>query len=255
MAKRKIAFIGATSIEPYFAGLIYDFFADIEDFTVSPTRAEFLQMYYGEDTSCPSFTVSYKGATFQLKRGVKIGNSCSGYLGQTVSPASLSGRGVSISYSGYSVVNEAERAINLEVVYGENLLLIRAGNYNSARANSLEWLWLFDTDGTSLIFCETNSITTGNFSSVDFQTDTNSIAYCIAPICSYTTSNNNIDIYDYIIMKRKTGKVKVAVFHVDELKSCSPVPANTLLTIENKKYLSIGTHLLVEIEEANNHDV
>lgn len=253
MAKRKVQYIGVTSEEPYFMGLIYDFFADIEDFTVTPTKTEVLSMFTSADSNeFPHFSVSYNGIVFDVGRTSKSGLSSGYYLRANTSGVQDTTYVSNIVFlsTGFSPTYETTRQCTLEVVYGANILAI-IPQYSS----QIPGIILFFKDENSNIFyCARTMQSSGNWklSTVGFHTNATSVEYKIAPVCSYTVGVNQIDMYDYIILKRGSDAEKISVIHSSDIFYCSPVTRNKILTIDNKKYKSVATDCVVQIEEGNN---
>lgn len=234
-------------------GMIYDFFADIEDFTVTPTKTEVLSMFTSADSNeSPHFSVSYNGIVFDVGRHDQSGLSSGYYLRANTSGVqdTIYASNIEFLSTGFSPTYETTRQCTLEVVYGANILAIIPQYYSQIPGIIL----FFKDENSNIFYCARTMQSSGNWklSTVGFHTNATSVEYKIAPVCSYTVGVNQIDMYDYIILKRGSGAEKISVIHSSDIFYCSPVTRNKILTIDNKKYKSVATDCVVQIEEGNN---
>lgn len=251
MAKRKVQYVGLNSTEPAFMGLVYDFFADIEDFTVTPTKEEVLSMFTSANASeYPHFSVSYNGIVFDVARPSKTYQASAYVISTNISGVQDTTSGhmsdIKFLWSSYNSTSIQERQCTIDVIYNSNILVI-----GSQYGSLTQGIMLFFKDENANVFygakSNGNTYWEWDLSTLAFYTNAESIEYRIVPICKYTVGTNNIDMYDYIILKQNSINEKTSVIHTNEIFYCSPVTANKILTIGNKKYKSIGTNCIVQI--------
>lgn len=249
--------VSKTSNEQSFLEELYDAFLEIDDVTLSPTK-ENIGNFFVDTSSGYSFTLTYKNAIqITFTRNGTLSTRTTLRFTISVGGTSIPSSYViwSMSSSSSLLYNEtATRIAKFIFVISDNAIEMGFFKYDAdyfavssnsgSDKNNNYYLFIPIAENSVTTYLYKSDIT--NVTSVSDKTfykmDEN-VPYKIAQSFNYSVPNNGIQIRDCSTLLSNSERV----IDIDGLINCTTVPVNTVLTIGNKEYFSLGTDCIVEI--------
>lgn len=238
MIDRTISVYGT---EVDFLEAVYDAFTQIDGVVMSPSKSNIASMF-SDTSNTPTFTLTYNGVTIQFQREGAVSTFSSGYC-ITASNTTISQ--VVCSFGGFRPDwdDSITRTWNIKLVATSNVLKLIISDDDSS--DTYYYLFIFyPTGNTNTILYKKNTDVNSKISSLTLDPIGSGTSCRVSNLLNYVVPNNGIDILEFVVLTDTSGNKETTV---SGLNSCSTVPVDTILTISNKEYYSIGTDVIVEI--------
>lgn len=228
--------------EQEFIEAVYDAFLEIDGVTMNPTKAN-ISTIFADSSAKATFTMTYHGVTFTFTRRYANNDTSESYQ-VTVNNASIN-NGLFVFAGEYSEISRTvTRTWKIDLYASSKAIKLALTDYSNT--TTLHYLFItYQLNESDVILYkpDTSAITT--VASLTLNPMVSGMPSCkTVRALTYTSPNSGVDTFDFTILKNTSGE-KVAV--IEGLKSCSTVPADSILTIDNQEHYSIGTDMIIEI--------
>ena len=204
------------------------------------------------------FTATYRGITIRFTRATANNTATTNYRinvdGSNISETTLTY--YSDNSSGTKAIDAvATRQSYFRIITDANILYIRTAKTPSSTNYCM--LFFFDkavNNEDYVLYKKENTTNSSLLTSGTFYIlgdETNQV-YKPARLLQYTVPNNGVDMLNTLVFcgsANGESAVKSLSMTLNGVKSCSLVPANSVLTINDERYYSVATDCIVKIDE------
>lgn len=228
--------------EQEFIEAVYDAFLEVDGVTMNPTKAN-ISTIFADSSAKATFTMTYHGVSFTFVRQYTNSSLSNSYI-ISVNNTTLSN--AVVNFVSYATAREtiATRTWKMDLYANSKAIKLALTDYSNT--TTLHYLFItYQLNESDVILYkpDTSAITT--VASLTLNPMVSGMPSCkTVRALTYTSPNSGVDTFDFTILKNTSGE-KVAV--IEGLKSCSTVPADSILTIDSQEHYSIGTDVIIEI--------
>lgn len=224
--------------------------------TMNPSLNQLPSLFVNDSEHRVAFTATYRELTFRFTRG-ETNNSNVKYYTVSVDNTNIDSKNINFNStaSTSTIDTEISRIWHFKIVTNEDVLFIKMWGTNSS-SSTFYHLFLFDTTANNedYVLYQNDSSNTGLLKSRTFYilSDETNTVYKSARLLQYTVPNNGVDTLNSLVFcgtATEENAVKSLSVNLNGVKSCSLVPADSVLTINNGRYYSVATDCIVKIDE------
>lgn len=251
--------VSITGTEMDFIEALYDALLEIDDITLSPPKSD-IGNFFVDTSAGYSFTLIYKNAIqLVFTRENNIGTITYLRFSISVTDSTMS---TSIPYWYFTSSNclyttETTRTAKFIFAISEHAVEMIFLRNDATSDFAVTWqdgssgryynpYFVFipiSENGTTNYLCKYSISNFSNISDLTFYELGESTPYTIAKNFNYACPNYGIQMRDSSTLLSNSERVA----DIEGLINCTTVPINTVLTIGNKEYFSMGTDCIVEI--------
>ncbi len=222
--------------------------------TMNPSITQLNTLFVKDAEHKVEFTATYRGLTFRFRRAANNNTSTRLYK-ISVDGSKITETSLIYQNDTKDIDTVISRQSYFRIITNANILYIRTAENPSSTNYCM--LFFFDkavNNEDYVLYKKENTTSASLLTNSNFYIlgdETNQI-YKPARLLQYTVPNNGIDTLNSLVFCGTTTEenaVKSLSMTLNGVKSCSLVPANSVLTINNERYYSVATDCIVKIDE------